>query len=668
MPEINTTIPVREEYRHLYEDLRILRRDGENPNTMTPRKRNALWNSLRTLGWLYPIIANKEGVIGDGEQRLDVCLEHGENWGPVLRLDVDVVTRKIIRQILNKLRGRHAPELDAAEYQRIITAGRDRDLQELIAVSERRMLEAIQKTRDESPTDTTAGENKDEATRTKCPQCGFEFNPDNFRASPLNLAGADDQLGLILSEGPKPAAGRQHSVRMDLRMGTTPSDLTERTAAVAEAFGIGVDESKIFPVLSGFELSYGDKDIVYVTGDSGGGKSQLLRALGKYLTENGRRVKAFEDVKAEPSEVVIEGVGGNPEEAMEALGRAGLSEAFLMVRRFDELSDGQNYRYRLAKLLSTEADAYLVDNFCDSLDREMARVIAYSVQKWARRKGAMVAVATPHHDLLEDLNPDTVIVKGFGDDAQIRYRDAGSTRFSLEDEIVIEEGTRGDLEKLEQFHYLAGGLVTKKIYRMRLRGETIGVAAYTSPHLRLSARSRVFPEYTPRNPETAQRVNREIIRLSRVIVHPKYRGAGLATRLVRETLPKTGYPIVETLAAMARYNPFFEKASMTKAGTTQFSAEQRTLRKTVTELGGNLSLMASPRARQVFIDGLTPQQVGRLAHALVLVYDRIEGQGNVGRNSTRTYLRELMEGGLQSILGNLLATERVYLYWRRPET
>jgi len=668
LEEIRPTIPVREEYRHLYTDLRTLTRDGEHPNSMTPRRRNALWRSLTTLGWLYPIITNKEGVVGDGEQRLDICLEHGEVWGPVLRLDVDIVTRKIIRQVLNKLRGRHAPELDAAEYQKIITAGRDRELQELIAVSERRMLEAIQKAKDPPLTGETGTQSEEKGIYVKCPQCGFEFNPENFRAGPLSLSPSDDQLGLFIEKSQHAASGRPHTIQIDLRMGTTPTELTERTAAVAEAFGIGVDESKRLSVLTSFEFSYGEKDLIYITGDSGGGKSQLLRALGKHLSENGQTVRSFAEATAEPEEVIIEGVGGSPEEAMEALGRAGLSEAFLMVRRFDELSDGQRYRYRLAKLLSAEADVYLIDNFCDSLDRVMARVISYSVQKWARRKGAMVIVATPHHDLLEDLNPDTVVVKGFGDEAQIRYRDVSSTRFSFEEEIVIEEGTREDLEKLERFHYLSGDLVTKRIYRMRLLGETIGVAAYTSPHLRLSARSKLFPEYAAKTPETAQSVNRDIIRLSRVIVHPKFRGVGLAARLVRETLPMTGYPIVETLAAMARYNPFFEKAGMTRAGTTQFGAEQKALRRRITELGGNLSLMASPRERQEFLDSLTPIQLKQLIHCLVQVYDRMEGQGSVGRSTGRAYLRELMEGGLQTILGNLLATERVYLYWRRPKT
>jgi len=35
-------------------------------------------------------------------------------------------------------------------------------------------------------------------------------------------------------------------------------------------------------------------------------------------------------------------------------------------------------------------------------------------------------------------------------------------------------------------------------------------------------------------------------------------------KLVRETLPLAGKPYVETTAVMARYNPFFERAGMTK--------------------------------------------------------------------------------------------------------
>jgi hypothetical protein len=63
---------------------------------------------------------------------------------------------------------------------------------------------------------------------------------------------------------------------------------------------------------------------------------------------------------------------------------------------------------------------------------------------------------------------------------------------------------------------------------------------------------------------TIQEINRDIIRISRVVIHPKYRTIGLRAKIVAETLPQAGKPYVETIAVMAKYNPFFEKAGMTK--------------------------------------------------------------------------------------------------------
>ena len=60
------------------------------------------------------------------------------------------------------------------------------------------------------------------------------------------------------------------------------TEITERTLEVAEAFGIGVDERE-FVVYDDVELKIGPTDIVYITGDSGSGKSMLLRAMKKDL-------------------------------------------------------------------------------------------------------------------------------------------------------------------------------------------------------------------------------------------------------------------------------------------------------------------------------------------------------------------------------------------------
>jgi len=70
--------------------------------------------------------------------------------------------------------------------------------------------------------------------------------------------------------------------------------------------------------------------------------------------------------------------------------------------------------------------------------------------------------------------------------------------------------------------------------------------------------------YTPGDFHKARLINEEIARISRVVIHPKFRGIGLGSFLVRETMPKVNAKVVEALAVMARYNPFFEKAGMLK--------------------------------------------------------------------------------------------------------
>ncbi len=65
----------------------------------------------------------------------------------------------------------------------------------------------------------------------------------------------------------------------------TRAPLTERTLDVAEAFGLGIDEEREHVIYRDFELRLPQGGVVYITGDSGSGKSVLLRALGEDLGE-----------------------------------------------------------------------------------------------------------------------------------------------------------------------------------------------------------------------------------------------------------------------------------------------------------------------------------------------------------------------------------------------
>ena len=133
MSEKKTTLIVPGAYLPLLEDIRLLKSDEQNPNKTTVKQREQIWKSLSKYGWTYPLITNKDGVFADGEQRAGVLREHGEFFAPVLRLPIEDVDRRMLRQILNKLKGTHNKELDAAEFKRIAELGEKEDLKLLLA-------------------------------------------------------------------------------------------------------------------------------------------------------------------------------------------------------------------------------------------------------------------------------------------------------------------------------------------------------------------------------------------------------------------------------------------------------------------------------------------------------------------------------------------------------
>jgi hypothetical protein len=123
MTEKRTTLKVPPQYAHMLTDLRLLKSDGNNPNRMTIKQHEELWNSLVRHGWMSPIVADEDLVFCDGEQRAQVCLAHGEFYAPVLRAKMDDNHRCMLRLLLNKLKGKHSKDLEAEEYQRLIKSG-----------------------------------------------------------------------------------------------------------------------------------------------------------------------------------------------------------------------------------------------------------------------------------------------------------------------------------------------------------------------------------------------------------------------------------------------------------------------------------------------------------------------------------------------------------------
>ncbi len=97
--------------------------DGLNPNKMNPQSFQALKRNIEKYGFLVPIITNKDYVIADGQHRWEVAKELSLAEVLVIKLDVSEVDRRMIRQIMNKLKGSHDEEKDLSEFAFIAENG-----------------------------------------------------------------------------------------------------------------------------------------------------------------------------------------------------------------------------------------------------------------------------------------------------------------------------------------------------------------------------------------------------------------------------------------------------------------------------------------------------------------------------------------------------------------
>ena len=124
--------------------------DKCNPNVMSKDQLERLKTSIKKWGDIVPIITNKDLLVADGQQRFTAMKELGMTECSVIRLPVEDVDRRLLRQVLNKLRGEHSFEFDADEFQRIIDAGREKDLKFMLDLSDEKLERYINEQEPES--------------------------------------------------------------------------------------------------------------------------------------------------------------------------------------------------------------------------------------------------------------------------------------------------------------------------------------------------------------------------------------------------------------------------------------------------------------------------------------------------------------------------------------
>ena len=195
---------------------------------------------------------------------------------------------------------------------------------------------------------------------------------------------------------------------------------TNLTHAVQQAFDISPDHVHT-TVIRDFNLTVEPGQIVLILGPSGSGKTSLLGLLGREKDQlepsvkgsvslpRNFRAETIQDFRSRKP--LIDALGERDAHfALYLLGIAGLSEPTLYLKRFQELSKGQQYRAVLSKLIAARSNIWVADEFCADLDPATANVVADNMQRVARRIGVTVVAAAPHcENFIHSLRPDLVV-------------------------------------------------------------------------------------------------------------------------------------------------------------------------------------------------------------------------------------------------------------------
>lgn len=194
--------------------------------------------------------------------------------------------------------------------------------------------------------------------------------------------------------------------------------------------------------------------------------------------------------------------GGKFDAVTNALAAVGLGSVPSWLRPFPVLSNGEQFRANLARVICEAPRRVVIDEFTSVVDRQIAKFGALAFQKAWRRTGGQCVLLSCHYDILEWIEPDWVF-----DTKTCRFSGGRLRRPSFELEIWQTDWRYWPL--FEPHHYLKlPRMIAATNYVGTVEGELVcHVAVATRPGLREA-------------------------RACRLVVMPEWQGAGVGMRFL----------------------------------------------------------------------------------------------------------------------------------------
>ncbi len=271
-----------------------------------------------------------------------------------------------------------------------------------------------------------------------------------------------------------------------------PEAESYRAARVKSLFN--VDSGAAFDL--DVDLAIDDEDwrIGVVVGPSGSGKTSIGRSIAPLYAP------------AWPADTpIIDAIAptGAFDEVTAALSAVGLGSVPAWLRPYGVLSNGEQFRANLARLVVEAPALTVVDEFSSVVDRQIARVGAGAFAKAWRRTGGQAVLLSCHYDVLDWLQPDWVF------DTATGQFDRGSVRRRPRLDLAIEQTDWRWWPHFEPHHYLK---LPKMIAATNYVAWVDGVPV---AHLAVSTRPGLVEA-----------------RACRLVVMPEWQGAGVGMRFL----------------------------------------------------------------------------------------------------------------------------------------
>lgn len=189
------------------------------------------------------------------------------------------------------------------------------------------------------------------------------------------------------------------------------------------------------------------------------------------------------------------------------LASVGLGDVPAWLRPFHVLSNGEQFRAGLARLICEAPEEVVIDEFTSVVDRQIARIGAGAFQKaWRRENPTGKAVLlTPHYDVVDWLQPDWII------DTKNKTFERGNPRRRPPIELEIRKVDGSYWRYFEPHYYLKLPRPIAAEYFIGTVDGELACHMAVSPWFHLNG-----------------------YRATRLVTMPEWQGAGVGTRFLNE--------------------------------------------------------------------------------------------------------------------------------------